>query len=422
MIDSCNLGENKELICIIKRTNIEEILAYDREEFTLGVLYKNYGSYYYTNTILNIKFNYPDITKENIYINITKLKDDISEKNHLIAYKTNVSDINNVISETFKLTFNINSQPLCFFKKSENTNLLILCRFVYEGKYSLKNTQKETILDDINIKYNFIISPINNDEKFTITNESNIFIFNSYPKILDFISHDTIEISFLLPTNNLNLELKLSTNNDKLKCDNLLGILNCIVPLSHFDNEENGYYNLYYNNPRGNLSVYHEVTPFKVILPERIRIKKEDNIGTIPIGPKGILYFITDFIDIKNIFDSDIEETVKLDTIILDEENNNYEVNCRLFNPSGEKLIIICNLNENLKKEIQDITLSTIRFNYKEYNIIILSETSVFRVIQLNYSIPFIYSDKQNIIMSEGINSYELKFKFDSYNEDLLFI
>ena len=290
----------------------------------------------------------------------------------------------------------------------------------------MKYTQQETVLDNININYNFIILPISNDETFTITNITNTFIFNSYPKILDLTSQDSIEISFSLPLNGLNFEIKLSPENDKLNCDNLLGMLNCIVPLSHFDYENSGYFNMHYLNSRGDLSIYYEVTPFKVLLPERkiiqIKIKQEQNTKTVVIGTKGTLYFITDYIDTENIFDSDIEETIKLVTTIFDEEKNNYEVNCRLFKPTGEKLAIICNLAENLKKEIQDITLRTIRFQYKEYNITIISETSVLRVNQLNYTIPFIYSDHQNINMSDGTEIYELKFKFDSYNDDLLII
>ena len=70
----------------------------------------------------------------------------------------------------------------------------------------------------------------------------------------------------------------------------------CIIPMNHFDFEENGVYELYYNNEKSELSRYYEVTPFNVILPERhmikMIIKQEDNIYDISIGINGTLYFI----------------------------------------------------------------------------------------------------------------------------------
>ena len=185
ILDKCITQNNKELICTITRTNIEEILAYNGEIFNIGALDNNYGTYYFINTVLSIKFNYDNVTKENILIDITKLKENIAEKNHLIAYETNVDNINNVITESFKLNFNNYGEAVCFFKKSENTNLLLLCRFVYEGTYSLKSTEEQIVLNDINIMYNFIILPIKNNESFNITKEYNTFIFSSHPRIID---------------------------------------------------------------------------------------------------------------------------------------------------------------------------------------------------------------------------------------------
>ena len=430
ILDKCITQNNKELICTITRANIEEILAYNGEIFNIGALINSYGTYYFINTVLSIKFNYDNITKEDIYVDIIELKENVAEKNHLIAYETEiVANINNVITESFKLNFNNYGEAVCFFKKSENTNLLLLCRFVYEGTYSLKSTQEQIVLNDINIMYNFIILPIHNVETFNITGDYNTFIFTSHPKVLNLTNQNSELLSFTLPSNNLDWKIKLNPiANDDLICNNKLGLLNCIVPLSHFDYEEEGYYNMYYTNSRGDLSIYYEVTPFKVILPERhilkMRIKQEDNQKTIEIGQKGTLYFITNYNDNEtNIFDSsDIEENTKFETTIFDDEENTYDVNCRLFRPTNEKIVIICNLNENLNKTSQNITLSKVRLTYKEYNITIYSDTSI-KVNQLNYPIPFIYSDKQIINMNDETEEYELKFKYDSYKDnDLLFI
>ena len=420
ILDECSMRKNRDLICTIKRQQLEEILAYNDEIFNLGILYNQYGTYYYTDNVLGIKFYYINVEKKDIYVNINKLMENISEKNHLIAYETNVSDINNVITETFKLTFNSNSQAVCFFKKSENTNLLLLCRLVYEGRYSLKPTSEQIELNDINILYNFIILPISSDEAFNITSEYNTFIFSSYPREIDLSNSTSRLISLTLPINNLNMKIKLNPEGDDLKCENLLGLLNCIIPLSHFDYEETGYYNLYYTNSRGDLSIYYEVTPFKVILPERkilkLRITEEDNLSIQHIGQKGSLYFITNYNDNEtNIFNSsDIEEMTKFTSTITDEEKNSYNVNCRLWKPRNKKLVIICRLDESLKSEYQNITLSNVRLTYKEYNISIYSDTSI-SVNQVDYHIPFIYSDLQYIIFKNDTELYQLKFKYESY-------
>ena len=427
ILDNCS-QKGKELICIINKFYLEEILAYNGERFYINILIDYYGVVSPDN-FFYIKFNYYNITKEDLYIEINKLKENIKEKDTLIAYETNITSINNVITETFRLNFNPYYESTCFFKKSENSNLLLLCKFESEGTYSLKPTENQTQLNNINIKYNFIILPIKNNETFIITEEYNTFIFNSYPRILDFRFTDKINITFTLTSiEDSKMKVKLNHEGDNLDCVNLLGLLYCIVPLSHFDYEENGYYNLNYINSRGSLSIYYEVSPFKVLLPKRnileLRIKQEDNQINILIGQKGTLYFITNYNDNEtNIFDSsDIEEKTKFITTITDDEENYYNVNCRLFKPLNEKLVIICNLEENFKQEKQNVILNNVKLNYNGYNISIKSETSL-KVDQLNYTIPFIYSDKQNIKMNEEIELYELKFKFDSYNKnDLLYI
>ena len=66
-----------------------------------------------------------------------------------------------------------------------------------------------------------------------------------------------------------------------------------------------------------------------------MRINEEKNNNTILLGVNGTLYFITDYNDTEeDAFSSpDIEENSKIKTLIIDEDKNKYEVNCRLFNP-----------------------------------------------------------------------------------------
>ena len=160
-----------------------------------------------------------------------------------------------------------------------------------------------------------------------------------------------------------------------------------------------------------------------VYTPISMNINEEMNKNTRLLGVDGTLYFITDYIDTENIFSSpDIEENSKFKGTIIDEKENQYEVNCRLFNPKEENIVVLCRLEGNLKNENNLITLNEISFIYNEtYNVSISSKTSI-KVNQLNYRIPFIYGEKQ-IWDLDNIFEFKFKFKFDSYNEsDIIYI
>jgi len=78
-----------------------------------------------------------------------------------------VKDIANVYSDKFPLTFSNYEhyeQINCSIKKTVGTNLLVICKTTEEGEFSLVETENPIVLDDINIKYNFIIQPIKNTE------------------------------------------------------------------------------------------------------------------------------------------------------------------------------------------------------------------------------------------------------------------
>jgi len=423
MIDNCQIKE-KEVICKITKSEIEEILQYDEEKFDLAILMENYGvlvSY----TTLGIIFNYKNITKENIYVDIIKLQEKVNERNHYIAYETNVSSINNVNSGIFYLDFNNSTNSMCHLKKSENTSLLLLCRLSYDGTYSLKPTYRDTEIISQNILYNFIIVPIKNDETFIVNDYYGMNFYNSYPRTLDFTKQDSITIN-LIPGADFDItkeKIKLNPESDYLECKNLQDLKQCIIPLSHFDYEDSGYYNMYYVNSNNTLSQLYEVTPFNVILPERnilkLRIKREDNYNSIKIGPKGILYFITNYNDDaeKKIFDpSDIEEKTEFQTKVIDSENNNYDVNCRLWKPKNNKIVILCELDEELKSAMM-ITLNNSRLIYKDCYISIYSETFIY-FSRYGSIVPFLYSSNQIIDLNNSTEFYELRFKYEYYNND----
>ena len=153
-----------------------------------------------------IKVNY-NIQKKNIFVSINKLIENVSEEYTFIAYETNVTDIGNIISdyfESFKLEFeNENGGKInnsCTFRKYENTPLLIICEIGRTGTFWLKKTQNELKLEEeINMKYNFRIQPIQNNEKiFCNADISQSYIAFIYPEILDFTKSDSLIIDFFI--------------------------------------------------------------------------------------------------------------------------------------------------------------------------------------------------------------------------------
>ena len=153
-----------------------------------------------------------------------------------------------------------------------------------------------------------------------------------------------------------------------------------------------------------------------------IKIRKEDNKKII-IGQKRILSLITNFYNKNNFFN---DTYIYFNSTIKDVDNNTENnVNCKLWIPKSGNLRIICNLNERLVNEYQNILLNKVQLNYNNYPIEIIQEEP-FKVLQSNNNIPFLYSEEQNIEIKEGIEddkkNYELKFKIEEYNNEVLFL
>ena len=125
IIDNCENNE-KELICTLKKEDILEILWNNKNTFSVAFLSYDFG-YYNLSDAGIITINYNGKNKEDIYINITNVKQ--IEGGGYITFDTNVSSIDNLVSKKFNLTFNGSDEKKevpCFFKKSKTKNLLLL--------------------------------------------------------------------------------------------------------------------------------------------------------------------------------------------------------------------------------------------------------------------------------------------------------
>ena len=431
ILDKC-LIEQKNLKCRITKSKIIEIAKTSNQTYKLDV-FAEYRSFYKFKMVFDISINYKT-TKENIYIGINSLLKDSTNRNiySYIAYETNITDINNIHSGIFTFRFRRTSSSYsshyfnCNFKKTTNTPLLFICYYTAASSYTYYIGQSTPIytLEDINIKYNFIIPSFYNSDQFSLNYNRGSFVKFSYPNILDFTKQEIYTIDYCVesPYSLDNIKLDLDSSN-YLECENKNGyIKRCEVPKSHFTANKNGYYNTYASDKQ-----LYELAPIQVIFEKEyiieINIKKEYNMKVIQKGKNGPIILITDYFDEENIFNNyDIKEDTDFTSTIIDNYKNSYEVSCKFWNQKEDNLRIICYLkNGSLKDNNADILLENIKFEYNNSNITI-RQSDYIEVEQLEYDIPFLYSEPQNININNNDNFYYLNFTIESYENELLYI
>ena len=428
-LNNCSKDE-KNLTCIIPKEDLEEILTIKNKKFKLMTYYyfddqKTVLEY---ETVQDININQINIEKKSVYIKINKILNKNIDLFNYISYETNETDIPALYTDTFSFNFtNYNESANCILRKYKSEKYLLFnCLLPKEGTFYIGNIIQPIILNNINPKYNFIISPGYNEEIFSIKGEGYDFKF-PYPKLLDFSSDNEMVIDFLMNDNNNNKPMNIRINKDSnnLECNNIgTKLKSCSVSKSHFGNKENGYYYIYYSNNLNEFIRYYELSPIQVVLPQNkeiiLRIKKENNKNIIKIGKKKTIAFITNYNDNERKILTENKE-IEFDNKIIDENKNEYDVKCRLWNPNDDYIRILCDLERNLNSPKENIILKEISFEYNSYNISIYSDDYI-QIEQYEYEIPFLYGEKQIISIKDEIETYNLKFIIDSYYNDLLYI
>ena len=271
------------------------------------------------------------------------------------------------------------------------------------------------------------IQPTKNTEGLEIK-EDDDYIYFTFPKILDFTIKKEYTIYLLYKSKNYNANdryFRLAPDLGDMNCVSSSNGYICTINSDYFENKSNGFYYLYsLNLLKTNSILVYEVPPFEVILQKTktvdIQIKEKDNMELFLLGEKGIIYLVTDYKDNENIFNiSDIEEKTKFETMIYDSVNSN-TVNCRLWKPNNDNIGLICKLNKfYLDQGI--FRMEKVSLIYKEYIINVYFETYL-HFNKTNYEIPFLYSDRQIIDIKDGIESYDLKFNIEKYNNESLYL
>jgi hypothetical protein len=431
-LDKCSV-QGKELICKINKKEIEEYVYYNGQRLeisfykytfdndSVGILLDNSNYGIYVNYSLN---------KKDVYIEITKLVENVLERNNLVTYVTNVTDITNVNSKEFNLDLSDGTQINCFLKKSERTSLIMVCHLKenYKKSFRIGEIKQQINLKDINIKYNFFILPVINNYDCFFSDGGAIMRF-TFPKILDFTSKDAIIVDFFINYKEHSNNMTLNPYGGNIICRDGGGTRRrCLIRRSHFKGQISGYYLIHHLNHYKRHTAYYEASPIKVLLPESneitLSIYEMNNKNHIKIGnDKRVFAFISNYNDKeRNIFDNNtnINFTGELRDIYY-EKIIFYNVTCRLWKPDDDYMRIICEMNKNLNHTPEFLYLNRTSFSYKNYTIFIEQEqTLIFK--QYNEIIPFLYSDKQIINIYDNIPSYELKFKSEAFNGNTLYI
>ena len=268
--NDCSVKES-ELICKINKTAFVGNLLGEEDTFKTSFFVKEEGMCYHP-LVLDIIIKYKT-NKENIYVQIKRMLSGISSNEDYIAYETNVTEISPSVSQYFKLKFSKSGSQTeeikCLFKKyNDKKPLFLLCsmRNLDSGNYTLNEIKQKMKLENINLKYNYIINPVKNNEIINYNNGLKFggFILSIRPDILDYTKKDSYKVIFYGGIKEMK-GLALEPNLKDLNCDYELGI-NCTIPKSYFEGQKDGYYYTYHENHLGGKSPCYEMAPIKVIL------------------------------------------------------------------------------------------------------------------------------------------------------------
>ena len=427
VLDECSV-EGKELKCKLEKDTIEEYTLHDGQKFLI------FNSYPYNEndiidnrnyipSIYDIYINYP-FSKKNISVEIVKLLEDNIDRNNYIAYETNVTDIANIYSSNFTLALSNRNDLKCSMRKSIGISLTMICIMDKEGEFSLGQIQDQTILNNINIKYNFVIQPINNNEKCKISGEGGSMIF-ALPKVLDFTSKDKIYTIFAMKSSRKLSNIRLNPDEDEIECRNYNAThKGCEVRKTHFKNLDTLYYYTYHSNHNDKSIIFYESSPLKVILPKNeiyIWIKKENNKDKIKLKEKDpVIVLVTDFNNKKLKKFNNNDNITFTGTFLCEREEKYYDAICSFITINDDNLRIICKFKTTFYRS--DIYLLYTTLNHNNYKIFIEQKKGIeFELCNDSY-IPLLYSDRQEINIKDNESLYELKFDIVEYNNEPLFI
>ena len=265
-LEKCEI-KNKQIICQISKSKIFQYISESVVSVYLVSFFKDYNNFFLFSGVTPIEINSIVDTKKDIYVKITRLLKKNTEKNAIIAYETNVTDIIELSTQKFEL-ISSNLEVNCLFKKSEKNPLILICDIdsSMKGEKFLGEINETIELNGIHNLYNFFILPVNNSEIFNISDENGAYIMYYNPQTLDFKSQSNIDLCLVGERWKNVDEISLNLEKGSLACVDNSYFKRCNVTKSHFDGKKNGNYYFYYKNKVGEMEKMYEIFPAKVIL------------------------------------------------------------------------------------------------------------------------------------------------------------
>ena len=417
LLDNCK-NENNEVKCQITKEKIESIISSEQDNFVLGTMNDNVGAFKFYFAYF-IQINYKIEKKEEIIVTIKKLLYNEASIDSTFAYETDIQSIPSLTTTNFGMNFATNEIAQCHFKKTKKIDkLLLICGFNNAIKGSetfLGEINEHKYFNNIHPKYYFDINPISNYEKITIKGESKPIRF-VYPENIDLTLEKPQIVRFLTESSSNPEYIKLNSKSyTYLECVDLPNMKKCEVPLSHFEDQTTGeFYPLQYLDKEKIYPAFYDSNSINITLPNLVtlKIEKKDNLDKVKIGQKGVIYLITDYNDDSDKFpQSSIANINFIANFGIINGNDNYTSECKLWRLETSKNIrILCQLNENLKSEYQDIYLKQTSFINNNLGVIVSYRAKEINVKQLDFETSFLYSDKKDITIKDNEANYKLDF------------
>ena len=214
----------------------------------------------------------------------------ITEEGIPIAVKTNVTSIPNLNTIIYNY---------CYFKKTKNNPLYILCLYKGGSSYTQLKLDSEKVLDQIHYKYNFRLQPylINSPVKVS---KYGTGIYQTYPDELNFNNQniDSIQLIMGNPLYGGNISLHnenpiYNSLNPYLNCENKKGTKKCNISLSYFPNSYNKEFDFYYiyHSYEKDLKIDYGVSPIKIIFPYKSN-KSNESTESNPDSDNYFIYIL----------------------------------------------------------------------------------------------------------------------------------
>ena len=419
-LENCHI-ESNDLKCNI--TIIPNLDTFATDENDINVLYINdlLGSVDF-NHVGPIKIYYQHDYKENINFKIEKLLNNEVDYASFFTFETNITDIQQIKTKIFTLHLSNEDQLDCFFIKHDKLKPLYLSCFAgFTGDYKIEQIEG-FVIDNIHWNYNFTFETQVINETIHSYEPVAAYIVHSYPEILDFTEEDSLVIYFFTTMANLINNIRINEDGEDLKCQDIVDIKKCIVTRNHFKDKKNGYYLIHYKNNANKYVTLYDSFGVDVVIPYIIiqaNVNFECNVGS----KNGIFVFHTSTNDKRDFFDdSDIEEKTHFDLQIKGENNNIYNIYCRLWRDWENTISIICNLMEDFKEDEIFSIHDYIFFTYNSKNVEINFDINYMKLTRIEGNLLFLYSKSQEFNITGEETKIEMNFKIGLYNNETLFL